>query len=582
MRQNIFQSTIFRIIAVIIAVVLPVNVMTLVLSNIAVRSDRERIAGDIQSALDANATALEETLTRATRRLTYLSLVETDFVALANATEQTSAQVIGSYLGTVKQSLNNMRVEYPWIDLFYYQFPQADYIVCAGYPGIPFQDCRDFIRQVSAKEAQGEATWAAYELNGISILLSFRSWNNMNFGVMINLERLLGKLDVTQREGRTTFFMRADGTPDTGVGQRFLQEKGGTLEALSDLKNHEVFTAQLPRSDLMLVEVVDWTLEEHNLSSTIATLQWLSIVMTIIVIPLLLLYMRRWIIRPLNRLFKAIDKIEQGDIDYRIKSVKEGHEFDQINSSFNRMMEQVKALKIDVYDREIERNNIRMRYLSQQVQPHFILNAMNIIYSYEPEEYELIQKMVACIAKYFRYIVKVNADFVTLRQELEHIENYFEIQRARFPGLFDAVVTYGDDLGNALIPPLLVQNFAENAIKHSLQIGQTVSIHVRAERYEAEGVAKMRILLTDTGPGIPDALLAKIDTFQQTGVPQEGLGVGIQNAIERMKYLYGELTLLHFGRGEDQTGTTVTIILPIYYEKSEQKEAIDDDHFTGG
>ncbi len=55
-----------------------------------------------------------------------------------------------------------------------------------------------------------------------------------------------------------------------------------------------------------------------------------------------------------------------------------------------------------------------MRFLSQQIQPHFILNAMNILYSYEKEEYPLIQKMILCLSKYFRYVVNANTDFVKL------------------------------------------------------------------------------------------------------------------------------------------------------------------------
>ena len=110
---------------------------------------------------------------------------------------------------------------------------------------------------------------------------------------------------------------------------------------------------------------------------------------TLLALPLLLYSTNRLINMPLNRLIKAIDRIEQGDLEYRIEEGNQNLEFEQINRSFNKMMEQVRTLKIDVYEKEMEKKDIMMRYLSQQIQPHFVLNAMNILYSYEPEEYEL-------------------------------------------------------------------------------------------------------------------------------------------------------------------------------------------------
>lgn len=111
-----------------------------------------------------------------------------------------------------------------------------------------------------------------------------------------------------------------------------------------------------------------------------------------------------------------------------------------------------------------------MRYLSQQIQPHFVLNTLNILYSYEPEEYPLIQKMILCLSKYFRYIVKVHSDFVELSQELAHIKNYFEIQEARYPEQFDYYVESEEGMDDLLIPPLLIQNFTENSIKYAIDM----------------------------------------------------------------------------------------------------------------
>jgi len=243
-------------------------------------------------------------------------------------------------------------------------------------------------------------------------------------------------------------------------------------------------------------------------------------------------------------------------------------EFTQINKSFNRMMDQVSDLKIHVYEVQLEKQQIKMKFLSQQIQPHFILNTLNILYSYEQEEYPLIQKMILLLSRYFRYIVNANSDFVTLKEEMDHIRNYFDIQQVRYPETFFAMVEYAEEIEDCLVPPLLIQNFAENSIKHSIRIGNHIDIFVIAQKYDEE---HLRIRMLDTGEGINETTLKKIKLFQETGEHQPGLGIGIQNAIERLKVLYGLNTSFEIGRDEPH-GTRISIILPIHHAEDEDED----------
>lgn len=566
-KPMMFQSTISRIVTVIIALVLPINIMTLVLSNMVLQKNKEQISGEIQNTLEHSMDSLGDTLKRVTRKQIYLSFDDAEFRELSNRVLDTNQK--GLLLHNVKEKLESAQVDYPWVDTMFFHFPANRLLIMTGYPGVSTQETRKKIEEAIEKEQYKELAWESMDIQGTAVLFGFSNWQNTDFGVMLNLERTLDKLNLSDHKaGRTVFFMNQEGTVLTRKGREYLEEKGKTLEALAESGSCQVFSVDLPGYDLKLVEAVEWNKLNENLSATIILVQVLSVLMTLLVIPLLLWYVRKWISRPLNRLVGAIDKIEGGDLEYRIATdgASQGREFEQINRSFNDMMEQVKYLKIDVYEKELERKNIRMRYLNQQIQPHFILNAMNILYSYEPEEYPLIQKMILCISKYFRYIVKVNAKFVELGQEMEHIQNYFEIQKARYPGLFFSIVEYEESLKKALIPPLLVQNFAENAIKHSLKIGNKITIFVITDYCREEGKEdRMRIRLADTGAGMSDELLEKIEVFRQAGIHQEGLGVGIENSIERLKFLYPEETSIRFWRDEHYSGTNVEIILPVHF-----------------
>jgi len=570
-KRQIFRSTIFRIAAIVIILVLPINILTLVLSSMVLDKNQEQMAEDFQNTLNWNVENFTGIMSSASKRLTYLSFDDSEFIALAKSSKKENKSQDSEHLSHVSKTLKSLQVEYPWMDLMFFHFPEPDYLVCAGYPGMSYNACREKIRLISKEREETSLHWKIDEIEGNSVLIGLNAWNDSEFGIMINLERLLSRLNLGEDlDGKIIFFADQDGTVYTKQGETYLAEQEMTLAEITRSKQYEVFTAPIEKSNLMLVEVVDWDQQMANFPVTIRGLQILSVILAILVIPLLLIYVRKWMFQPLNRLVRAMEKIEQGELDYRIKEVQTGQEFKQINRSFNHMMDQVNGLKIDVYEKELERKNIKMQYLSQQIQSHFILNAMNILYSYEKEEYHLIQKLILCISKYFQYIVKLEDDFVLLEQEMKHIENYLEIQKARYPDLFYSIIEYDPELSSALVPPLLVQNFVENAIKHSLQIGNKITIFVIAEKCEEEGVHKIRVRMADTGKGISDEMLEKIQKFRKTKELQPGMGVGIRNAIERLENLYGCETKLNISRDKSYSGTNVEIILLLHYAEEEE------------
>lgn len=580
-KLNIFQTTIARIVVVVIVLVLPINIMTLVLSNMVLQENQKQLAAETQNALEMKAGTFEDVLDRANKRLLFMCFNEPTIITLAQKGNSIAHSELSSNLVMAREELKDVRQEYHWVDQIFFTFPESDLVLMEGYTGVDYRECRSLVEDARPREGSQNGSWEFRMQDGIPLLFGVSSWRNSNFGVLVNMEWALDALELSDLgEERIAFFTNTEETQFTEGGAASLAEWGMTLPKVRESRKYQVHTIPMERYDLKLIEVVKWNAQTRNLPIAIYVVQFLSVGLTLLVIPLLLLYIHRQVNQPLRRLERAIDRIEAGDLGYRIKTGHEGREFEEINRSFNGMMEQVQELKIGVYEKELERKDIKMRYLSQQIQPHFILNAMNILYSYEPEEYPLIQKMVLCISKYFRYIVKVNATFVTLKQEMDHIQNYFEIQKARFPDLFFSIVEYEEGLSDALIPPLLVQNFAENAIKHSLKIGNKIAIFVVGEYYhEEDGQPMFRVRLADTGEGISDELEEKIRIFQETGQPQEGLGVGIQNSIERLKYLYdGKQSHLRIWRDEHYSGTNVELIMPLFYAE----EGVDyGENFIG-
>jgi sensor histidine kinase YesM len=402
--------------------------------------------------------------------------------------------------------------------------------------------------------------WEVVQVGNSNIIFFIAQYKNAYYGAWIDLTRLANKMGITAEDQDTVMAF----TDDTGKISYSNEKNLDKVELNEPYKEYEkesyiLVKAASKYANLYMIQILSKSEIANALPSMLKLLQVFSII-ALCIIPILMLALRKWMITPINHLSIAMKEIEKGNMDYRIVENKRvGSEFEQINRNFNSMMHEVSRLKIDVYEEQLKNKDINMRFLSQQIQPHFILNAMNILYSYEPEEYSLIQKMILCLSRYFRYVVNANVDFVRLDQEMAHIKNYFEIQQARYPKTFFAVVEFDENIGDCLVPPLLIQNFAENSIKHSLQIDNKIDIFVIGQNVDDKYI---RIRILDTGAGIRDELIEKVEQFQKTRINQEGLGVGVQNAIERLDNIYGGEAHLKISKVNPH-GTEVNMIIPL-------------------
>ena len=475
----------------------------------------------------------------------------------------------GTLIRKVVQDAEDFRQEHSIADLVWFSFPQNGYVVTSGVPGLQSDTYLGLIDRVYTSDKGKGMQWAVDTLESTMVLYGSATWNKIHCGILLNLDRTLPKIGQFENsDTKTVFFTNAEETIFSQDGKDFFTRTGLTYEQLKASHDYDIYFSPIDDFGITMVEINKRESNFGNLPVSIRVLEILSLILVFLSMPILLFFERKWLIHPLRRLTDAIKKIEKGDLEYRIDENCSSMEFTQINRSFNRMMDQVSDLKIHVYEIQLEKQQIKMKFLSQQIQPHFILNTLNILYSYEQEEYPLIQKMILLLSRYFRYIVNANSDFVTLKKEMDHIRNYFDIQQVRYPETFFAMVEYAEEIEDCLVPPLLIQNFAENSIKHSIRIGNHIDIFVIAQKYDEE---HLRIRMLDTGEGINETTLKKIKLFQETGEHQPGLGIGIQNAIERLKVLYGLDTSFEIGRDEPH-GTRISIILPIHHAEDEDED----------
>ena len=276
---------------------------------------------------------------------------------------------------------------------------------------------------------------------------------------------------------------------------------------------------------------------------------------TIIVV----LWLNHRISRPIMALVDAMDRYGNGEVEYRLeeRNARTTDEFDLLGHSLNEMMDKVNELEFNLYETRLREQDIQMKYISQQIRPHFILNALNVIYTYDEEEFPLVKKMVIYLVNYFRYIVNLKKDFVELRYEFRHVENYLNIQKERTQNKIDFYVEWEHSVSDVLIPPLILQTFVENSIKYAVSDNK---LYIIIRGYEEDG--KLKIVISDTGQGFGEQTLQSIRTFLETREDDGQLGVGIVNTVQRMDILYHGEESLTVGNTESG-GACIEICLPL-------------------
>lgn len=287
--------------------------------------------------------------------------------------------------------------------------------------------------------------------------------------------------------------------------------------------------------------------------------------LSVLCIPLTFVILRRWIFKPVKKLKHAIDKIESGDLDYRVKLENHPYEFMMLNRAFNKMVSQITQLKIDVYEEQISKQKAELQYLQMQIKPHFYLNAFNTIYSMaQMKDFNLIQDMVRCLADYLRYSCRNNFILVPLEEELKHVKNYLQIQRIRSGENLICNIDTDQSLMDLHIPPLILHTFIENIVKHAVNIYEPVIVLIKIDLIEKEQVKFARIIIQDSGKGFSEEVLVGLNSNDIC--KEDGKSIGIWNAKQRIKLIYGEKAGITLSNGEN-SGAHVEIILPLETEQ---------------
>ncbi len=288
-------------------------------------------------------------------------------------------------------------------------------------------------------------------------------------------------------------------------------------------------------------------------------------IITMGIVMIWLLIIAQFFFKPVQRLMTAMKTLERGDFQARVPFRKSSAEFELMNKTFNDMASQIKDLKIEVYEDKLNIQQAEMEQLKLQINPHFFLNSLNIIYQMANErDYALIQEMTSSLVDYFRFIFKSGLTYVVLEDEIRHTRNYLKIQELRFPEHLTFEIDMPEYLSRYLVPPLLIQSFVENAIKYALSLEEVLHILIQVDLVGTLEVPQLEIKIQDNGPGFSETMLSQLRQPADASF-SNGDKIGIRNIQRRLHILYQGQARIEFANAPEG-GAIVTITLPFKIE----------------
>lgn len=238
----------------------------------------------------------------------------------------------------------------------------------------------------------------------------------------------------------------------------------------------------------------------------------------------------------LKRLSYSMEEIRQGSLEVRM-SISTKDEIGIVADTFNRMMDQIAKLMVEIKEKEKLKKEAEQKFLDAQIEPHFLYNSINSIqYVAHMRGESEIETVSTALSELFRSVLSNKKDFITLWEEKEYIDNYILIERFKYTKNFELIWDVEEELWGYQIPKLLLQPIVENALIHG--IADKEGGIINAKVYSDTDTVIIKIM--DNGKGIARKKLQELQENINKNQGARFRRVGIANVFERIKLIFGE------------------------------------------
>lgn len=470
---------------------------------------------ELQNKLDNSDALMEQVLYKNTE----LELIQSD---------EESERVYASL--RLKSQLEEVVTYNRYVDIFV--IADAKYDNCIDYESKDLDFAyvsavRDYSLKQAAKE-MANAKWKIINLDGTKYICKLYVWQSKAVGTFINLDSFMNKEQ--GQESDASIVLKRKGT------SKVLGNYGVSIAELDDYN---------PVGERFYFDETDYYLQAYAskntlvgfLTANVASMLILFIVLvsfTIVIIS----FVRKNIASPIKSIQRSMVIIQNGDYEYRIEEDYGSEEFHLLKETFNKLMNEIMNLKISSYEKQILMSQSELKAIKLQIRPHFFLNALTTISSLSQQnKNEEIKLYIDSLSKNVRYMFKSGLHTVTLGEEIQHVENYFEMQELKYPGCVFYFIDIPEELKNWRIPQMLINTVIENEFKYAVAMNSLLTILIKAFSVEKDGKKYLQIEIEDDGKGYPKSIL---DSFNSGAITLDKSRVGLSSLKRMLEIMYEE------------------------------------------
>jgi two-component system sensor histidine kinase YesM len=265
--------------------------------------------------------------------------------------------------------------------------------------------------------------------------------------------------------------------------------------------------------------------------------------------------------KPIMELKKSMQRVSE-DLNTNVK-IRTDDEIGQLGLSFNQMLGRIRQLMEQSVQEQKKLRRTEMIALQEQIKPHFIYNTLDLIIGMlETNQNEDVINMVEALGSFFRTSLSHGQEFITIREETEHIRNYLFIQRARHGDKYDYRIEVDPGLLEHKTIKLILQPLVENSIYHGVRALERPGGMITVKGYLRDNGVVFEVI--DNGVGMEPWKIADINGYLDDRHLEEQPRqyFGLRNVHERIVLAFGREYGIHIA-SVPSGGTAVTVHLPL-------------------
>ncbi|MGZ7442254.1 sensor histidine kinase [Paenibacillus sp. TH7-28] len=355
---------------------------------------------------------------------------------------------------------------------------------------------------------------------------------------------------------------------DFGIDLRVLQK--GTFKAdVQGAPSYLVVDTLLPDSSMNGLKIVSvFATESIVKSANTVSLFGMGIILLVLLIAFVFVYIVSFLTTSrMLRLSRHLNRLALGDLTV-VSPIDGNDEIGHLSRQFNYMVGSINQLMHQVVEKteqnnalELAQREIKLKMMASQINPHFLFNALESIrMNAHLKGDKEIANVVRLLGKMMRKSLEVGRENTPLKEELEMVRSYLEVQKFRYEDRLKYELRIDPAAEDIRVPPLIIQPLVENAVVHGVEGKEDgVSVEIRVEVKEA----LVHVTVKDNGTGMTPERLEEVKRSIAAAEETQRTRIGLRNVHQRLVLSYGEEHGLQIA-STPGSGTEITFTLPVY------------------